>query len=488
MIRQVRGTRILLAALTVLIVLCTASTALADPRYEVMNAPEGVYWRSEPNWAAAERITGFGVYNGTIIEVHCYQSGTTVEGSADTMWEQATDVGGSGYGSGWVNEHFINDGQPINQPSPGVGPCNPPPPPHEEAPPPPAEEHHEEPPTSGGQVFPIFNAEGGIYYRSSPHWADTPATPGVGVYNGDQVQLICGAFGDPVGPFNDTAWSYVNNLSRSVGDGWVDEHFINDGAADNAFVSGEPMCGAEIPGATGGGGSGSSGSGGSSPVPPPSPYHDGGSLYYSPYNDDWINYKGKSHNKYVKSPAQRTLHRNEWNAKNGCYPDIPNYDGEDAGSRITTVAAWSVAKNAPFALLDLSPPAWVSQINYIILYDPGTYQEYEEAKCEPSAKASKTLANWLAASSGHHLLVLGGEVLAGDNYRGIQHFLFAAAKSYHNKPGQDVRRQIIVCPYPTLSHEEVWIDFNRQMTAAPITDISNCPSVAGVGKPRGWTP
>ena len=108
-----------------------ASTAAADPRYEVMNAPEGVYWRSEPNWAAAERTTGFGVYNGTIIEVHCYQSGTTVEGSADTMWEQATDVGGRGYGSGWVNEHFINDGQPINQPSPGVGPCNssPPPPP-----------------------------------------------------------------------------------------------------------------------------------------------------------------------------------------------------------------------------------------------------------------------------------------------------------------------------------------------------------------------
>ncbi len=101
-----------------------ASTAAADPRYEVMNAPEGVYWRSEPNWAAAERITGFGVYNGTIIEVHCYQSGTAVEGSADTMWEQATDVGGSGYGSGWLNEHFINDGQSINQPSPGVPPCS----------------------------------------------------------------------------------------------------------------------------------------------------------------------------------------------------------------------------------------------------------------------------------------------------------------------------------------------------------------------------
>ena len=115
---------LLVAALASALGLLIPASAIANPRYEVMNAPEGVYWRSEPNWAAAERIAGFGVYNGTIIEVQCYQSGTAVEGSADTMWEQATDVGGSGYGSGWVNEHFINDGQPINQASPGVPPCS----------------------------------------------------------------------------------------------------------------------------------------------------------------------------------------------------------------------------------------------------------------------------------------------------------------------------------------------------------------------------
>jgi hypothetical protein len=57
------------------------------------------------------------------------------------------------------------------------------------------------------------------------------------------------------------AWSYVNNLSRSAGDGWVNEHFINDGALSNQFVAGEPMCGSNIPGATSSGGSGSSGGG-----------------------------------------------------------------------------------------------------------------------------------------------------------------------------------------------------------------------------------
>lgn len=237
------------------------SSAAADPTFGVMNAEGGIYWRSGPDWNTPEAIAGNGFYPNTIISVQCYQSGAgNVPGSADIMWERATDVGGSGSGSGWINEHFVNDGQPINQPSPGVPPCNAP------APPPPG--------SGGGLVFPVFNAEGGIYYRSSPHWADTPQIPGVGVYNGDQVELICGGFGDAVGPSSDTAWSYVRNLSRSVGDGWVNEHFINDGQPTNAFVSGEPMCGSNIPGATSSGGGGSngggsgSGGGGSTPGSP----------------------------------------------------------------------------------------------------------------------------------------------------------------------------------------------------------------------------
>jgi hypothetical protein len=119
--QRVRGRRPIVAGLVVIaIALIAASPAAADPTYSVMNAEGGIYWRSEPNWSAAEAISGFGVYNGTTIVVHCYQSGSSVPGSADTMWEQATDVAGPGYGSGWLNEHFINDGQAINQPSPGV--------------------------------------------------------------------------------------------------------------------------------------------------------------------------------------------------------------------------------------------------------------------------------------------------------------------------------------------------------------------------------
>jgi hypothetical protein len=89
-----------------------------------MNASGGIYWRSAPDWNTPEAIAGNGFYPDTIISVQCYQSGAgNVPGSSDSMWEQASVVGGSGSGSGWINEHFINDGSPINQPSPGVPAC-----------------------------------------------------------------------------------------------------------------------------------------------------------------------------------------------------------------------------------------------------------------------------------------------------------------------------------------------------------------------------
>lgn len=117
--------RLGLGALATLLCLAVpASTAMAEPTYGVMNAEGGIYWRSAPDWNTPVQTVGFGFYPDTVITVHCYQAGAgNVPGSADYMWEYATDVGGSGFGTGWINEHFINDGQPINVPSPGVPSC-----------------------------------------------------------------------------------------------------------------------------------------------------------------------------------------------------------------------------------------------------------------------------------------------------------------------------------------------------------------------------
>jgi hypothetical protein len=452
-----------------------------------MNAPEGVYWRSEPNWAAAERISGFGVYNGTIIEVHCYQSGTAVEGSADTMWEQATDVGGRGYGSGWLNEHFINDGQPINQPSPGVPPCNAPPPPEEH---PPAHEEHppapEEHSSSNGLVFPVFNAEGGIYYRNSPHWGDTSATSGVGVYNGDQVELICGALGDPIGPFNDTAWSYVNNLSRPVGKGWVNEHFINDGAPDKSFVSGEAMCGPSTPGMSGGGagtGSGgpshsSSNSGGGSTGP-----H---SVFYSPNNTP--NALGGN-----LEIADLNIVKDEW-APGGCDPT----EGANIPTGVNTLAGWSLGRLGPVYFLAAASGTQRAEVHRIVLFDPGSTLSFTTrvpsflqfiwpAPCDTKFNINSLLADWLSSNSANHLLVLTGldseehedGTVGRSKYAGLWKYYFAGI---WNQPFAS-RAQI--CDYNDLDHEHVLSDFAWVVNHPP----STCPPAPSSQHPlTPWNP
>lgn len=95
----------------------------AAPVFPTMNDAGGIYWRSAPNWNDREVNPGSGFYPGTYVSVTCYESGTTVPGSANTMWVQASWASGPGRGSGWMNEHFVNDGAPIDRAAPGVPSC-----------------------------------------------------------------------------------------------------------------------------------------------------------------------------------------------------------------------------------------------------------------------------------------------------------------------------------------------------------------------------
>jgi hypothetical protein len=462
------------------------SVAAADPTYGVMNASGGIYWRSAPDWNTPVGVSGFGFYPDTVIAVHCYQAGAgNVPGSADYMWEYATDVGGSGYGTGWINEHFINDGQPINQPSPGVPPCEGSPQPPPEAAPAPA------PAAGGGLVFTVFNADGGIYYRYGPHWSETTATPGVGVYNGDQVELICGSSGDPVGPYGNTAWSKVRNLTRpGIGEGWVNEHYINDGASPNAFVPGEPPCGGEIEFGTS--------------------YPEGGSLYYSPYRSsdpghgsEIIEHWGPfgHFTRWIRAPAPSTFTANydEWHPSGGdsTCPDpsstVPARikGGAIGGKLITTLAAWSKARSAPLLFL-YGGPAWAGQISYVLLFDPGDLDEYRSSRCPKAIYGA--LAQWLGASKSNHLAVLAGKVTAdyehpvnGHGHAGIQNYLFPAIRNFPVTRTRNIRQQVVVCNYDAMSHEDVWIHFRNAMNESPIT-LSTCPEWRRGEDPVSWNP
>ena len=219
-----------------------AATASADPTFGVMNASGGIYWRSAPDWNTPEAIAGNGVYPDSVIAVHCYQSGAgNVPGSSNTMWEQASIVGGSGSGSGWINEHFINDGSPINQPSPGVPACSAPPPTNAPPPPGPA-------PLPAGQ-FQTMNASGGVYWRSQPDWNTAEATPGNGFYPDTVIAVRCyqAGAGNVPGSSN-TVWEQASIASGSgSGSGWINEHFINDGSPINQPSPGVPACSAAPP-------------------------------------------------------------------------------------------------------------------------------------------------------------------------------------------------------------------------------------------------
>ena len=89
----------------------------------------------------------------------------------------------------------------------------------------------------------------GVWFRNSPHTADTDRVTGHGVYSGDRIQLRCYAFGDNVGPYNDALWYYVSNVTRPIVSGngtsnvgFLNAHYVNDGKRANVVDAGVPAC------------------------------------------------------------------------------------------------------------------------------------------------------------------------------------------------------------------------------------------------------
>lgn len=110
-----------------------------------------------------------------------------------------------------------------------------------------------------GPIFTVMNTSetlpDGVWFRNSPHTADTSRITGLGVYKNEQVQLQCYAWGDAVGPYNDQLWYYVNNVTRPAvagraNVGYLNAHYINDGKNANQVDAGVPACGAPPPSPT----------------------------------------------------------------------------------------------------------------------------------------------------------------------------------------------------------------------------------------------
>jgi hypothetical protein len=94
------------------------------------------------------------------------------------------------------------------------------------------------------------------------------------------------------------------------------------------------------------------------------------------------------------------------------------------------------------------------------------------------------LTTWLRASSSHRLVVLAGQVTAGDRFYSVKHYLLDAVRTDSH---QSIRKQVVVCPYPHVNHEDIWIDFKAKMRDPAIT-VNTCPTAKGVSRPAGWNP
>ncbi len=191
--------------------------------YRVMNASGGIYWRSGPDWNTPEAVPGNGFYPATVIAVQCYQAGgADVPDTTDGMWEQATWVSGPGSGHGWINEHFINDGAALNQPSPGAPACS--------------------TSQSGGSSTP--ETAGGVTHT----WTDYSSaggTQGQSIQPGQTVNVTCRVQGFSVA--DGDAWWY--QIASSPWDGTYyasADAFYNDGATSGS-LSGTPLFDTSVP-------------------------------------------------------------------------------------------------------------------------------------------------------------------------------------------------------------------------------------------------
>lgn len=269
--------------------------------------------------------------------------------------------------------------------------------------------------------------------------------------NGPIPELLCQLYGERValGNFVTNIWDKVRTPAGVTG--YMTDAGVNETPGGAAFDSALSRC------------SGAA----------------GGSVYFKPR--DW-------HPLDPDADADYVVKRADWSAGDcsviygGNFPDVIG------GHRVTTLAGWSLGRLGPTYAMEYNMPRIVASINSIILYDPGSYDEYFGAGgCDASFNQSHLYATWLSASPANRLLILAGEVTRdqdhpdaqGRHHQGIQRALFGEIR------GTLLADQVLVCNYDDLDHVEVLSNFPDIVRAGP---QSVCPTRLGVKLYGSWHP
>lgn len=282
----------------------------------------------------------------------------------------------------------------------------------------------------------------GIYLRDGTSMANVRRITSRYLYYGNTVELICGTWGEAVGPNSNRRWHSVTAINGPAAGqtGWIADRYVNTPNVANQVTPGEPECG----------------------VPP---RYDG-SVYYSPAPPN-------NH----ASPATFTMAQSSW-APGGCNPNqAGNFPSWVAPSNqyVTTLSGWSIGRLGPVYFLQANRSRW-SEIHYILLFDPGNLEQLTGG-CDDDYNPGRLYTDWLKSNPNNRLVILAGVVTSADSHRGIQEAYF----NYLRANGGP-RDRVIVCNYGNLDHTATFTRYRDWITRAPITR-GTCPDGA-----FGWNP
>lgn len=325
-------------------------------------------------------------------------------------------------------------------------------------------------------VFPVMNTSeqppDGVWFRYGPDPSQTTRTTGVGVYRGEHVRVKCYSIGTSFGPYRNAIWYYAYNVERPTAagrsnEGWINTHYVDDGMTANHAHPSVPSC--------------SSGGGGGTPAPTPAPV----SIYYSPYNAN-----GPSKFKLADQSA-KTIYASEW--MTNCGSADPAYSKAmqklASGQSIKTLSGWSAGRMGPIYFLSRASDAQRRQINYILLIDPGYY---DQLACDRSKNAGGVLVQWLRQNPNAHLVVISSsEISQQQNSRGIQETYFNPIRNASRVPYVNLRPRVLTCNY-SFSHEQAFYSAQYWINHEIGSSTSSCPWLNTGGqtfKPTaGWHP
>jgi hypothetical protein len=459
-----------MAALAVLVVILTlpvSASAIPAPIHIANTGGEGVFIRPEAN--TGRPAIGW-MPEGASPDFHCFAWGQNINGVP--IWFNVTYNGVTGYYASYYDDSSYHSNEELTAKY-GVPLCGQAPP----STPPPGSPPVSVPPPSSSPagIYSIIDAAGGVFFRNSPSWSNSRQVPGEGVYSGDQVQLLCGSFGEAYGPYSNRWWSYVQNLTRpAAGKGWVNAHFINDGMPANQPSPGESTCPASVPGAPGGEGS--------------APAAVTRSVFFWPEVPNTMQI------------SDMDINAGSWYSHQGCTPIPPAPLSIPAS--VNTLAGWSLGRLGPMYFLHLYPERW-SQIHTIILFDPGSYSDMTSSSPDAGCDSKLTgpsinemLAKWLQ-QSGNELLILAGrsseekpyhiagtEIYWGDpKFQGLWNFYF------HNLWHTAMSGRAVVCDYDNLRHDLVLNYFYQVVRSTGLGfRPDGCPVSPKAPLPVRWSP